>query len=173
MSAHDPNYLQVASTCQKGSNEKYVYYHIEFENDGEIQAENVKILFQLPDYFYQRCISEPKFYIGGEEVAGEMHRFLRHVRFVFDPSLVVPVCTSVDKTPCSGYVEFCIRVHNDVDLTDLHTKLNLLNPRVKFGHSSEVITEFEDLDWVSDPANPGNSKRPDPDPDCSCSCTVR
>lgn len=170
LSAHDPNYLQVVSTCEKGDGEKYVYYHIEFENDGRVQAENVKVIFQLPDYFYQRCIREPKFYIAGEEVMGKMSRFRRHVRFVFDKDEVVIPCTSSDKTICSGYVEFCVRISEDKDLTDLATDLELIEAKVKFGHQAELITEFEDLEWVDDPNNPGSSKRPDPDSSCSCSC---
>ena len=171
--SHDPNFIQVLSTCQKSEEEKYVTYHIEFENTGSIPADKVKISFTLPDYFYEKCITDVTFYVGGIPVEGTVGRFERNVEFVFDPDDVILPCVPGNQIACSGYVEFSIRINESVDLTDLGTSLAFEDPKVIFNHTAFPIDLFEDLEWVADLDNPdGNSRRSAPLSSCSCECDL-
>jgi hypothetical protein len=175
-SAHYPNFIELLSTCQKSNVEKYVFYHIEFENTGRVSAEEVKISLKFPKSFNKNCISDTAFYIGGERVSGHIHNFLGHTHFIFDPDVQVSPCATADATLCSGYVEFWIKVDKNMDLRSFNTSLEFNNPEVKFhGLPAVPIVVFEDLESVdeTDPTTPGQNLRKAPVTDCSCSCTKK
>ena len=172
LSSHDPNYVEVLETCTKkvsSDSMKFVKYHLEFENTGSLPGEKIKARVTLPQMFKKKCVTDVKFYLGGEEVDGDHHTFLRHLYFQYPDSLSVLPCVTDDASLCSGYIEFWIKVDPETDLTDPMVSLEFLNPKVTFGHQPYPIEIFEDLPFVDDPNSPDGMRQP-PVTNCTCAC---
>ena len=122
---------------------------LSFLNTGRTNANNLKIKLRFPKFIDKLCMDDLVFYAGGNIYRGSIdtssNRYFRIVTFIFPPEASVGPYHPGNVQGSTGYVEFCIKVKQDHDVTSYGTRLKPYVAQVNFGHQSYLLRDFVDL----------------------------
>lgn len=178
LAAYDPNFIRVMAACKKDNDSQFVTYYVEFENKGTTNARNVKLSLKVPEYLDVNCISKIEQKLSGSLMTDgvlKVYPDRDSIVFLF-PGKTLPGLDMRNPIRSKGSVAFCIKVDSGVDLKDIHSVLQFINPEIYFGSRSEPITDFIDLrkNFILDDSGiVVKTERPVSASDCGCFCPWR
>jgi hypothetical protein len=149
--SHDPNFLRVDSIAKADDGGYYVFYHLEFENDGDMPTNQLKAEVEFPEVFDPGDLQAYKWFAARELDPGNATVVGNKCTFEFINENALYKCddsgsTRVsDTNQCKGYVEFKVKVMPGYDVTNVDNSLMLTNPQVYFDAVPFELNEFYDL----------------------------
>lgn len=154
--SYDPNFLRVDSISRASDNGYYVFYHLEFENEGDQPAKELEAQVQFPEVFDLSDIEALKWYAAGRSCSGALRPAGNKGNFLFDETthddLIICDTTTLagallpsDTTRCKGYVTFKVKVKPGYDVRNVDNSLMLIEPKVAFDNIWFDLNEFYDL----------------------------
>ena len=173
--SHDPNYIEVKSACTKADGSKWVKYHVQFQNDGSGNANEVSSTIVLPDCAIPTTYSVIDWQFNGvsrhilNSGSCAVSSSLDTLTFYFNSlGILPPEQTNYQKS--IGWVEFCVKVSQNCDLETCNLMIG--SPHTNFDGVDYPIHTFIDPKVPHDKREIIKHIRP-VDQGCACSPVVR
>lgn len=148
MDSFDPNFIAIDSICVSDQGGTYVFYHIEFENDGGEGVRDLSLRMVMPSAFDRLCPMTAEWFIGGHAYESKYAK-ISQSEFLFSPKItsqnsggyVLLPCKDVnDPSLCKGVLKLKIKLSGGIDYTNADD--SYLDPKscdVNFGISEYNI----------------------------------
>jgi hypothetical protein len=191
--SHDPNFIKLQSVCTHPEVAGYyfVFYHVQFQNDGRKPANNLSFEFSLPNNLNPDCLSVKTWSAGGKKVTGTLRATGKKpigldnmnqtdnvitkekkikIIFDFEETATVQPYQKYDPEPSIGYVDFCLKIKGNRPQEDRGDNYELINPTVYFGQDPYPVHEFY---HTKTNVNPYGDDPPLPETIFQCKCNCR
>lgn len=155
LSSHDPNYVQLESICKNAQGEQIANYKINFQNNGDTEAENLFVDIELPPCLDPNTIVIKQWSAGGcNSNDFPLWNMLpnsaigQSVEFVFPGqcelcTIKLPACQASNSI---GTIEFCVKEDASQNCDFETCQLQIGYPYTTFDHDQYPIHDFIDIE---------------------------
>lgn len=150
--SHDPNLLRVDSICKRDDGIFIIFYHLEFENTGDVAATEYFAELDFPEFVDLSCIEVLDWYGGGSSCPGNLDIAGQHGKFNFNCANQLAPKASVGDLESKAYVNFRAKIIPGYDVADINKSIRLTNVMVTFDGVDFPLYEFYDL--IKDQSRP-------------------